>query len=66
MDKVIENGVIYQDIETGKLYRISRSRVMVWNYREDGWRRVNHIIPADLAHYPYVGIRVEIYPNEDK
>ena len=50
--------IIYQDIETGKLYRIAKSRVMVWNYKEECWRRVNHIIKADLAHYPYIGIRV--------
>ena len=58
--------IIYQDIETGKLYKIAKSRVMVWNYREDVWRRVGHIVPADLAHYPFVGIRVEISPDEDK
>ena len=58
--------IIYQDIETGKLYKIAKSRVMVWNYREGGWRRVGHIVPADLAHYPFVGIRVEISPDEDK
>lgn len=58
--------IIHQDIETGKLYKVARRRVMVWNYREDGWRRVGHIVPADLAHYPFVGIRVEISPDEDK
>lgn len=58
--------IIYQDIETGKLYKIAKRRVMVWNYREDGWRRVGHIVPADLAHYPFVGIRVEISPDKDK
>lgn len=50
--------IIYQDIETGKLYKVVKSRVMVWNYRDDAWRRVDHIIQADLAHYPYIGIRV--------
>lgn len=50
--------IIYQDIETGKLYKVVKSRVMAWKYREDDWRRVDHIIPSDLAHYPYIGIRV--------
>lgn len=47
--------ITYRNIENGKDYIFKVERVFVW--RADSWKRVAHIRPADLAHYPYIGIK---------
>lgn len=49
-------SVIYVNIETGAVFRVGHGDkvVMECGY---GWVRTPQYRPADLAHYPFIGIR---------
>ena len=45
----------FLNIRSGKIYRWIENRVFVETPK--GWRRVNHLRPADLACFPFMGIK---------
>ena len=53
MDKVI-----YKNTENGVIYQISRGKVFRWHEEKERWFTTQLYKPFDLAHYPYIGIRV--------
>lgn len=61
MDKVI-----YKNTENGVIYQVMRGKVFRWHEEKERWFTTQLYRPCDLAHYPFIGVRVEIYPHEDK
>lgn len=49
--------VYFQNIETLAYYQISGNRVLRWFEDKCQWRRSEHLRPADMAHYPFIGVR---------
>ena len=49
----------YVNVETGSTYRIHGKFVHRWHNDECKWARSNHVKEADLAHYPFIGIKAK-------
>lgn len=48
-------AVIYIDIETGRKYRISGA--YVHSHINGKWVRSEYLRPADMPHYPFIGVK---------
>lgn len=49
--------IYYQNVETGRFYKMSRNRVL---FRLDSgrWERHESLRAADLAHFPFIGVNM--------